>query len=129
MPHRFVGTRAGAAVGLALDRRSRRPRAVGSSPRDGGGTSSLTPARFDLDVAPPARRGGGLLEADFSFDGPAGEGGVAGEGGELAGGGQADLGGGEADLLEQAGGDGRLGDGAEGRRFGGGVRRVFADEL
>ena len=31
---------------------SRRPRAVGSSPRDGGGTSGLTPARFDLDVAP-----------------------------------------------------------------------------
>ena len=33
---------------------SRRPRAVGSSPRDGGGTSGLTPARFDLDVAPSA---------------------------------------------------------------------------
>ena len=34
---------------------SRRPRAVGSSPRDGGGTSGLTPARFDLDVAPQSR--------------------------------------------------------------------------
>lgn len=66
-------------------------------------------------------------EADFSFDGPAGEGGGAGEGGELAGGGQADLGVGEADLLEQAGGDGRLGDGAEG-----GAEEEydeFADEL
>lgn len=52
---------------------------------------------------------------------------MAGEGGELAGGGQADLGGGEADLLEQAGGDGRLGDGAEG-----GAEEEydeFADEL
>ena len=34
---------------------SRRPRAVGASPRDGGGTSGLTPARFDLDVAPQSR--------------------------------------------------------------------------
>lgn len=109
-----TGASRSSSCGWTAASRSREARRPEGSEKAQGGSSSR--------VGEPL---GG--EADFSFDGPAGEGGGAGEGGELAGGGQADLGGGEADLLEQAGGDGRLGDGAEG-----GAEEEydeFADEL